>query len=56
MPYPSPRLYSGERDCVATGTEIAHWLFCRKKTSGVWKLAAKTIASCTSPWLEAPSP
>ena len=23
------------RDCVATGTEIAHWLFCRKKTSGV---------------------
>ncbi|GAB7302671.1 hypothetical protein MAFF212519_05220 [Clavibacter michiganensis] len=44
------------RDCVLTGTEIAQWLFWRKKTCGVWKLAAKTNASLTSPWLVAPSP
>jgi len=40
----------------ATGTEIAHWLFCTKKTTGARKTPAKFMASCTSPSEVAPSP
>ena len=39
-----------------TGSEMAHWLFWQKKTTGTTKLAAKPSASATSPSLVAPSP
>ncbi len=38
------------------GSEIAHWLFWQKNTSGASYTAAHTKPSCTSPWLVAPSP
>ena len=38
------------------GSEIAHWLFWQKNTTGALNDAAKTKASLTSPWLVAPSP
>ena len=31
--------------CTVTGSEIAHWLFWQKNTTGAWKLAAKPSAS-----------
>jgi hypothetical protein len=30
----------GRVACSPTGSEIAHWLFWQKKTTGTWKLAA----------------
>jgi hypothetical protein len=36
-------------DCRLTGSEIAHWLFWQKNTTGAQKMAAKTNASETSP-------
>jgi hypothetical protein len=35
---------------------MAQWLLVQKNTTGTWKLAAKTMASLTSPSLVAPSP
>lgn len=56
MPQPRERCARGTRDCTEVGTEIAHWLFWVKKTTGAWKDAAKVKDSETSPSLEAPSP
>ena len=56
MPNPAARSASGRIACSDTGSEIANWLFWQKKTTGARKVAAKTIASFTSPWLVAPSP
>ena len=56
MPKPSARRASGCFDWSPTGSEIAHWLFWQKNTTGASKLAAKTRASFTSPSLVAPSP
>ncbi len=42
--------------CRARGSEMAHWLFRQKNTSGAWKTPAKFIASWQSPWDDAPSP
>ncbi|CAB5017895.1 unannotated protein [freshwater metagenome] len=39
-----------------TGSEIAHWLFWQKNTTGASNTEANTMASCTSPSLVAPSP
>ena len=55
-PKPAARWNSGIRDWRSSGTLIAYWLFWQKKTTGAEKLAAKIIASLTSPWLVAPSP
>ncbi len=44
------------RVCFSIGSEIAHWLFWQKKTTGALKTLAQTNASLTSPWLDAPSP
>ena len=38
------------------GSEIAHWLFWQKNTTGALYDAAKMNDSLTSPWLLAPSP
>ena len=46
----------GAAVCFASGTEIAHWLFCTKNTTGALNTAAKFHASCTSPSEVAPSP
>ncbi|MEG8034108.1 hypothetical protein QP157_01895 [Sphingomonas sp. LR61] len=56
IPKPRGRSTSGVGDCTDTGTEIAQWLFCRKKTTGAFVDAENTYASFTSPWLVAPSP
>ena len=55
-PKPEARRYSGIFDCSLIGSEIAHWLFWQKKTTGAAYEAAKMKASFTSPWLVAPSP
>ncbi len=55
-PNPSARRYSGIFDCFSSGSEIAHWLFWQKNTTGASNDAAKMNASFTSPWLDAPSP
>ena len=44
------------RLCFSSGSEIAHWLFWQKNTTGALKTDAHTKASLTSPWLVAPSP
>ena len=44
------------RVCCSIGSEIAHWLFWQKKTTGALNTLAQTNASLTSPWLVAPSP
>ena len=56
MPKPEARSASWMWDCSRTGSEMAQWLFWQMKTTGAWKLAAKTMASLTSPSLVAPSP
>ena len=56
MPQPRERWARGTRVWTEVGTEIAHWLFCVKNTTGAWKEAAKVKDSETSPSLEAPSP
>jgi hypothetical protein len=56
MPNPGARSAIGRLACSPTGSEIAHWLFWQKKTTGAAKDAAKTSASLTSPSLVAPSP
>ena len=56
MPKPGARPAIGNFACTATGSEIAHWLFVQTKTTGARNDDANTIASFTSPWLEAPSP
>ncbi len=33
-PNPRARWYSGIRDCRAMGSEMAHWLFWQKNTTG----------------------
>ena len=40
----------------SSGSEIAHWLFWQKKTTGALKTLAQMNDSLTSPWLLAPSP
>ncbi len=55
-PKPLARWYSGTRLCRSSGSEMAHWLFWQKNTTGALNTEAKTNASCTSPWLVAPSP
>ena len=55
-PKPAARWYSGIRVCFSSGSEIAHWLFWQKNTTGALNTLAQTNASFTSPWLEAPSP
>ncbi len=45
-----------ERVCVASGTEIAHWLFWQKNTHGTCHTAAKFIAAWKSPIEVPPSP
>ena len=37
------------RVCRSFGSEIAHWLFWQKNTTGAFCTAAKTNASLTSP-------
>ena len=44
------------RVCFSIGSEIAHWLFWQKNTTGALNTLAKMNASLTSPWLVAPSP
>ncbi len=44
------------RLCRSSGSEIAHWLFWQKNTTGALNTEAQTNASFTSPWLMAPSP
>jgi hypothetical protein len=44
------------RVCRSSGTEIAHWLFWQKNTTGAFMTLAQMNASFTSPWLVAPSP
>ena len=55
-PNPDARWNNGMLDWRDAGTEMAHWLFWQQKTTGVLYTDAQTIASLTSPWLEAPSP
>ena len=55
-PKPSARWYSGMRVCFSIGSEMAHWLFWQKNTTGALKTLAQMNASLTSPWLVAPSP
>src|SRR5207244_11667355 len=45
-----------EAVCLATGTEIAHWLLLQRNTVGVRKTPAKFIAAWKSAVLVAPSP
>ena len=56
MPKPGPRSASGTRDCLLVGSEMAHWLFWQKKTTGALFTAANTSASFTSPCEVDPSP
>ena len=44
------------RVCRSIGSEIAHWLFWQKNTTGALKTLAQMKDSLTSPWLVAPSP
>ncbi len=55
-PKPRARWYSGILVCRSSGSEIAHWLFWQKKTTGALATEAQMNASFTSPWLVAPSP
>ena len=55
-PKPRARCQSGARVCFSFGSEMAHWLFWQKNTTGLLLTPAKTSASETSPWLVAPSP
>ena len=50
-PKPWARWYSGARVCCSLGSEMAHWLFWQKKTTGLLLTPAKTSASLMSPWL-----
>ena len=56
MPKHGARPAIGNFACTVTGSEIAHWLLLHTNTTGAPYEAAKTIASLTSPWLDAPSP
>ena len=44
------------RVCFSSGSEIAHWLFWQKNTTGALNTLAQMNASFTSPWQVAPSP
>ena len=55
-PKPLARRYSGVRLWRSSGSEMAHWLFWQKKTTGALVTDAQMKASLTSPWLVAPSP
>ncbi len=55
-PNPLARWYSGMRLCRSSGSEMAHWLFWQKNTTGALNTDAQMNASLTSPWLVAPSP
>ena len=55
-PNPAALRYSGMRVWRSSGSEIAHWLFWQKNTTGALNTEAKTNDSLTSPWLVAPSP
>ena len=41
-PKPRARWYSGVRVCFSLGSEMAHWLFWQKKTTGALLTPAKT--------------
>ena len=56
MPKPGARPAMGYFACTVTGSEIAQWLLVHTKTTGARYDEANTMASFTSPWLEAPSP
>ena len=55
-PYASALRQMGATVWAATGTEMAHWLFWQKNTTGALNTAAKFHASWTSPSEVAPSP
>ena len=45
-----------EAVCIESGTEIAHWLFWQKNTTGSLNTPAKFAAAWKSAEEEAPSP
>ena len=55
-PYASAFFQIGATVCCASGTEMAHWLFWQKNTTGALNTAAKFQASWRSPSEVAPSP
>src|SRR5947207_15702177 len=55
-PYPGARSAMDPAVCLASGTEIAQWLFWQRRMTGALKTPAKFIASCQSPFDVAPSP